>query len=351
MNSQRSYQLPYHLNQGVDESNITYLNITIKGGDDPEKSKNATYNENRTVPILDNPSHWYAGLIRFQVPATYIPIFKWATQYPAPLEDPGLTVYMNYNGFFYAKNVEFITKSNGAVTDTRLVWNFTDFILMINQAIVVVFNLIRTLPGFPPTLVCPRFVLDSTTNLISLFCDANMFSGSGYDLMVSKLLYSYFPSMTARQDILLIPNKEVYKIYVFDNIINNVTYLGQPGYAMLQEFPTLGLWSTVQKILFSSSTIPIETELVGGQENITSRVIFDFLVDNDLINDRSTITYNNTGGQRWYALLSSFPMKRTDIIVEYQFNDGSIAPIKLLRNDILTMKMQFVKKSDMTNIN
>lgn len=334
-----------------DDNYLSYFNITIRGGTDSERSKAAVFSENRTVPILENPSDYIVGLVRFNIPAQYIPIFKWATQYPESLEDPALTVYMNYNGIVYSKNLEYIPKSNEVGNYIRLIWNFTDFILIINNAITYVFNEIRLVAGFPATMNCPQLVLDSTTNLISIFCDITMYTGSGIDLMMSKVLYSYFPSFVARQDVYIVPNKEVYKIYIYDNIINNITYKGNLGYRILQEFSTLSLWSGVQKILFISSTIPIDTELDGGQTNIMSRVIFDFIIDTSQINDRSTIIYTNTGGQRYYDLLSSFPMKHTDIVVEYQFNDNTSLPIKLLRDDVLTIKLQFVKKNLMAKVN
>lgn len=341
------------LNQGINESDITYLNINIKGSStNPEASIDAIYNENRTVPILDNPSDYIIGMVRFCVPALYIPIFKWANQAPLPLADDNLRVYFKYDGIVVYSPVSFIPQTNDPINaNGRLIWNFTDFLTMVNQAIFDAFILIQTSTFFPAGVTCPRLILDSTTNLISLYSDVLMGIGSGIDLSFSKILYSYFPSFPVKEDVLSVTGKDIYTIQIFNNIINNVTYLGADGYRMLQEYPTLSLWSGVDKLLFVSNTIPIDTELDGGVTNIQSRVILDFVLDNSQLNNRTSIIYNASGGQRWYSLLSSYPMKRTDLSVLILFKDGTTAPLRLLSTDTLTAKLQFVKKGPMTNLN
>lgn len=347
------YRDAQRINQGVNESDIVYLNINIKGSSNPEISTDAEYSENRTVPILDNPSEWIVAMVRFYAPAYDIPIFRWGTQDPEPLEDPNLKVYFKFGGFLMSASVRYISQTNSNVNNPygRVVWNYTDFLTMINVAIAEAFALIQGVAGWNPLIKCPRLILDSTTNLISLYSDVLMATGSGIELICSKLLYFYFSSLTAKEDVLTIPNKDLYVLNINNNIINNVTYLGVAGYAMLQEFPTLSLWSGVDKLLFISNTIPIDTELDGGQLNIQSRVIFDFVLDNSQINNGTAIIYNSQGNQRWYNLLSSFPMKRTDLQVRILFRDGTTLPLRLLSTDTLTCKLQFVKKGTMTNLN
>lgn len=345
------YRDAQRINQGVNESDIVYLNINIKGSSNPDKFIDAIYNENRTVPILDNPKDWIVGMIRFVAPSYNIPIFKWSTQYPQPLEDPNLVVYFRFNNILVSSTVKYITKTTIPLEFGRVIWNYTDFLTMINVAIADAFALIQGVAGWNPLIKCPRLVLDSTTNLISLYSDALMATGSGIDLIFSNLLYSYFPSFSTKENTLIILNKYLYILNINNNIINNVTYLGVAGYAMLQEYSTLSLWSGVDKLLFISNTIPVDTELDGGQLNIQSRVIFDFVIDNSQLNDGTAIIYNSQGNQRWYNLLSSFPMKQTDISVRILFKDGTTFPLRLLSTDTLTCKLQFVKKTSMTNLN
>jgi hypothetical protein len=340
------------IKQGVDETNITYLNINIKGNpNNGEDEGYAIFNENRSVPILDNPSQWIVGMVRFYVPAYYIPIFKWATQEPLPLEDPSLTVYFKFNGVVVSKNVDFIPYTNN-IKEERIIWNYTNFLTMVNYTIFECLNLAMLIPDFPFNLRTPRLILDSTTNLISLYSDINMILGSGIELSFSKLLYSYFPSFVVKEDVLSVLGKSIYVFQVFDNVINFIEdYDGVMGYKMLQEFPTLSLWSNIDRILFISNMIPVDTELDGGQLNIQSRVIFDFILENSQLNDRTAIIYNSSGNQRWYDLLSSYPLKKTDLEIRLLFKDGTSAPLKLLSTDTLTCKLQFVKKGTMTNLN
>jgi hypothetical protein len=341
------------LSQGVNETDIEYININIRGSQtDPELTINAVYNENRTTPILDNPSQWIAGMVRFVVPAKLIPIFKWGTQRPDPLADENLRVYFKYDGVIVSTPVVFIPQTNDPINNTgRLVWNATDFLIMVNQAIQDAFVLISTSTFFPADIRIPRLVLDSATNLLYLYSDVLMGIESGIQMSFSKLLYAYFPSFPVREDTLSVLNREIYTFQIYNNITNNVTYLSADGYAMQSEFPVLNLWSGVDKILFISNSIPINTEMDGGQLNIQSRVVFDFVIDNDKLNDRTNIVYNSSVNQRWYDLLSSYPMKRTDISVQILFKDGSTQPLRLLSNDFLSLKLQFVRKGSMTNLN
>ena len=333
------------------DPNIVYLNINIKGSNDPEKVVEALYSENRTVAILDNPNDYILGLVRFSVPSMYIPIFRWATQFPQPFTDDSLRVYMQYSGVTVFSPLSFILKTNDPLlSNERLIWNFQDFIDIVNEAIVDAFTLISAVPGFPVGINVPRLVLDSASNLIYLYVDV-AFQTNFINIGFSRLLYSYFPSFATFEDVLAVPGKTIYRIQLYDNIINNVTYLGNPAYKLSQEFPTLSLWSNVDKLLFVSNSIPIDTELEGSQTNIQSRVIFDFVLDNSQLNDRTNIIYYSQGNQRYYDLLSNYPMKRTDISVQILFKDGTTLPLKLLSTDTLSLKLQFIKKGSMTNLN
>ena len=327
-----------------DQSILQYFNITMSGSPDPEKIIPAIFQQNRTVPILDNPSEWLVGLVRFYVPALYIPIFKWSSNALPDGTDPDLRIYFTYNGVSVNRAVKYIPQGNDPRPSIeRAVWNVSDFIAMVNITIVEAFDAIKTEVGFP-TQLPPQLVYNSTTQLISLFADELMDTGSGVGFGMSNLLYSYFPCFAVREEALDYPNSFVYFINIFDNIINNVTYKGVPSYEMLGEYPVLALWNGVNKILFSSASIPIDPEMVGGVTNVLERVIFDFVLSNDQINDRSAISYTNSGGQRYSELLSSFPMKKLDIEILIQFRDLTTAPLRLNSLDSATLKLEFQRR-------
>jgi hypothetical protein len=271
----------------------------------------------------------------------YIPIFRWATQAPESYEDPNLTVYFTYGGVTRTANVIYVEQSNDPTPTTgRLIWNITDFIDQVNTAILTAFNLIKVEVGFP-TVKAPELVYDANTRLISFFTEASMETGSGVRFGMSNLLYSYFPSFNVREDALLIPNKFVYFFQILSNPINNITYGGVPGYRILQEFSTVSLWNGVEKILFSSSTIPVNEELLQSGTDLRQRVLFDFILSNDQLNDRTAINYYNEGGQRWAQMGSHWPLKKLDLEVDILFKGGSTLPLRLNKLDTLTAKLEF----------
>jgi len=323
---------------------LIYYNIQIQGPEDPEKITEARFRENRTIAIIDNPSDWIVGIVRFYAPSLYIPIFRWGTQAPESHEDPNLTVYFTFGGVTKSANVIYVEQSNDTTPTTgRLIWNITDFIDQVNTAILTAFNLIKVEGGFP-TIKAPELVYDANTNLISLFTEASMRTGNGVKFGMSSLLYSYFPSFNVREDTLLIPNKFVYFLQIFSNPINNITYGGVPGYRILQEFPTVSLWNGVEKILFSSSTIPVNEELLQSGTDLRQRVLFDFILSNDQINDRSAINYYNEGGQRWSTMASHWPLKKLDMEVDILFKGGFTLPLRLNKLDTLTAKLEFRRR-------
>jgi hypothetical protein len=327
------------------ESNLEYFNINIRGSDDPEKIIPAVFSSNRTTPILDDPSQWIAGLVRFYIPGIYIPIFKWSENALPDGSDPDLRIYFEFNGVTVIKVVKFINQNNNPTPSSKgLVWNVTDFITMCNVAIQDGFDDIKTEVGFP-TPISPQLSYDASTNLISFFSDILMDSNSGVRFGMSNLLYSYFPCFPVKEEAVLYPGTFVYFFDIFDNYQNNVIYKGVPSYKILGEYPVVSLWNGVTKVLFASNTLPVNPEMVGGTTDILERIIFDFVLDNSQLNDRSAINYSNQGGQRFTTMMSSFPMKRIDIEILIEFKDGSTIPLRLNSLDEATIKIQFVRKN------
>ena len=205
-------------------NDLLYYNVNIRGSDNPEKIIPAQFRENRTVAILDDPINWVVGMTRFYVPALYIPVFRWGTQEPESLFDPALRIYFEYNGVSVIKQVAYIEQSNDPQPTTgRLVWNFADFLDMVNVAIKEAFDEIKTEAGFPASFT-PELVYDANTELISLFSESSMGTGSGVRFGMSNLLYSYFPSFPVKEDAITYPNIFVYFFEIKNNQINNVIF-------------------------------------------------------------------------------------------------------------------------------
>ena len=325
-------------------NDLLYYNVNIQGSKDPEGIINAEFRENRTVAILDDPSLFQISIVRFNISGIYIPIFRWATQFPESNEDPNLKVYFTFNNVVVSRNLTFFQKTNHFAPNlVRNIWNYTDFLTYLNIAIQEAFDEISLQAGFPATRA-PSFYLDPVSRLISMFVQKSMDSNSGVKMAFSNLLYAYFPSFPIVEEEDLIPSKYLYYLDMYSTPLNNITYGGEEGYQIIQEFSTIGLWNGVNKILFESSTIPLNPELEQGTTDIVQRTIFDFTLDNDNINNRTEIFYNNTGGQRYADLMSNYPLKKLDLQISILYRDGTVEPLRLNSLDHATCKFEFRKK-------
>jgi hypothetical protein len=331
------------------ESNIEYFNIGMRGSLDAEEIIPAKFSSNRTTPILDDPSEWIAGLVRFYVPGIYIPVFKWSEKALPDGSDPDLRVYFEFNGVTVIKYVKFIDQSNDPQpTVAGLVWNITDFITMCNVTIQEAFDDIKTEVGFP-TAISPQLSYNANSKLISFFSDVLMDSNSGVRFGMSNLLYSYFPCFPVKEEVVAYPGTYVYFFEIFDDYQNNVIYKGVPSYQILGEYQVIALWNGITKLLFASNTLPVNPEMVGGTTDVLERVIFDFILDNSQLNDRSAVEYYNQGGQRFITMMSSFPMKRIDVEILIEFKDGTTIPLRLNSLDKATLKLEFRRKNSISH--
>ena len=61
------------MNSNSDNADQVYYNIIIRNTDEPS-GKPLRFSENRTVPILDNPSDYELACVRLLVPSINIPL-------------------------------------------------------------------------------------------------------------------------------------------------------------------------------------------------------------------------------------------------------------------------------------
>jgi len=173
---------------------IVYYNITMTGNPSNLVTL-ASFYEERTQAIIDNPSDYYMSVIRFSIDGSLIPIFV-CPVIPNPNElDPLNPTDYNYTPFVvtlrtatasYSQNVRYSPESNitplpKPPTATRpqdlstsyyYVYTYSRFVAMVNDAIQIAFNnLVVAEPAFTDTFA-PYFEFDSVTRLITLYTSA-----------------------------------------------------------------------------------------------------------------------------------------------------------------------------------
>jgi hypothetical protein len=318
------------------EDNV-YYNIRIVN--EAESAKHAVYSQNRTVPILERPEDYELAVMRFSVPALFIPIFLWET--PTPF-----SVSMIYDGADVTEDLVFIPRANNPNNPPygEAVWNYQELIDMINVALKSAWDAMKIAKPASPTTEAPFMVYDAKTELCSLYAEKLFDSSTNtIDILFSKRLFVLLPSLQSFVDTLT-PNLTRYQILVKDNKTNSTTYNAKDYYIMEQEYSTLALWNGFSTIVFETDSIPVEPEFLATQNNTVRRLLTDF-EPLSTINNRQVFQYFPQGKVRYYDMKSSYPMKRIDLRVYWQDNFGKVYPLYLGQGDVLTMKLMFRKKS------
>ena len=346
-------QIPYNLNQTStqnalnlaalnlsqgktstmnDDGDFVYYNINIVNKTEPD-GKSAKFSENRVSPVLTKPSDYNMCCVRFQLPSINIPILFF--------DNYSFSIKLERGAFSVSKTLIYIP--NGAVNvyaPKQPVYEYQEIVNSLNVAFLSAKADLNALdPGAIP-FDAPFVTYDASTSLFDLNAET-----AGYENTLPnpiKIIYSadLFTLFTNVQDFFLSP--AFTQVIVQYNFNNSYIYNLKPYLFMRQSQPSLELWSEINRIVILSNSIPVRQELVGVQEDVTKRVLFDFNVSG--IPDKGRITFFLQGPPRYLDLLSDYPLTQMDAEFTWQDSNGNSYPIYLNLNDSVTMKLQFMKK-------
>jgi hypothetical protein len=315
-----------------------YYNLSIRK--DKKNQGIAVFDDNRVEAILNKPDDYDISVIRFSVPSVNIPIFLWV--------DNKFTISLSLGNDTYSEILEWFpnTPAGGFDWYGKAVWAFSDFIRSINIAFQKCFDSYKI--GHPASsqTLAPRMVYDNSLKICQIYVEPSYSSeiANNIEIWFNKALGEKFPAFATfgTLDTVNNPPVKIKRIQIIPNItnvktINTVEYL-----VAEEEFSTIYLWNDFKTLLFETD-MPVLSESVGNQKNITKTVLTDF-EPLDQINDRSAIQYFPQGLPRFYDMVSSYPLSRVSVRVSWQTKSGVIFPIRLNDDDVLTVKLYFKKK-------
>ena len=323
-------------NTNADTSDNVYYNITIENKDEPD-GKKVRFSENRVTPILNTPSNYECACVRLLVPSVNIPLLFFPSD--------NFYVKLNYGGFT-SGNIDLIYTPNSfanpyANVNKRPVYDYSEITSSLNDALATAKGV---LDGLAPVGLFndPVMTYDSGSELFTLNCeiagyDESLGAGNFIEIIFSAKVFEYYANLS---DFFLNPFET--RIKVYDQFNNTITFQGQPTYAMVQSQPSLELFSDLQKIVITSSSIPIVQELQGTQDDVTRRVLFDFNVSGKA--DKGVITFFPQGPIRYYDLSSNYPLKSIDVEFFWENKSGELFDIFINKDTSATLKIAFKKK-------
>lgn len=369
----------------------------------PNMRSPAIYLDQRSSAIIKNPSQYSVSVASFQCPLQNQPVrFIKQNNVDFPLS-PGTInktyyyVAMSYNGVFSDSvdgNLVWIPED--AVTPQYYYGLFTiqHFLNMINASLSNVwFNLNNKIPL--PTFDIPYYIYNKEDFTISLVSNYEFYSTDGnvllpINIFMNTQLYDIFYNLPGLYINGSDANKNNYKLLVSnlgDNLYdqtdaNAVIYyelfegsLALPPEkpfppekidaivcVMNQEYSTLWNICTLQNILITTGTLPVNTENQSPQIIDTSvtgsntyndpssnflSVLTSFQVagpvDNTWWSSRQRIEYNNavTTENRNIQMHGEVDINRIDIKIFLQYSDGSFFQLYLNSESTISFKLVF----------
>jgi hypothetical protein len=362
------------------------------------------YNEQRTMPFIQNPEDYYLSIQRFTVETGSIPVFipsiqpnqgnRDRTIYSITLEytDPLLGTATSGQVF-----IDWVPEDRGAaippppnqtqngiqVLDTGYynAYSYQYWCILISGFFQRAYDaLVISATGLGITLpsdFAPQLVWDTTSNTATLYADV-----LGYDQNPNNLntqikifwnaplfyLFSSFPAFQFGFNQPLGKNFQLLPFFlgsagttpILD--VNTVVPPAAPvvlfyAIALYQEVSTVANMTPVSSIVFTSNTLPIHpsqvsTPLVfnnsqqialGGNNADIANIITDLVTDSG--NYRPNLVYTPSAEYRLITLNGNRPLFNLDLQIFYRVKTGQLIPFRLASGQSVTIKIAFLKKS------
>ena len=385
-----------YVNIIMDHSNPSYSNFNNPGqvivitGSDPE---DAEYNNTKTTPILDKCSDYYCSVIRYIIPLDEVPLMIMPIvpnqPYNPPLvyTNPNLTPFIvgiNYGPTDTSQQVIYINPNaytnpnpypppeqnqlTQVITPYYFVYSYQTLISMVNVAIETAYVSSGIPALLAPTIIpAPYFYLDPVTNLISLIAHkmwSSVFAPLTHipTLYMNNELITFFDAFFTSFFTLSSPiGKNVGLLLYSPNyptenmgyaLYGTVPTNPPTYYKYTQEYSVLEYWSSLRKIIMTTNTIPVSTEIIPPVGNFSGNtvsypILADFIptISTSAGTSRSLIDFIPTSQYKLTDLISDNPLQTIDIRIYWQDREGNLYPLEISVFQQVSIKIAFLRKT------
>ena len=310
-----------------------YYNIEIGGTPNITPAK---FKINRVEKILHNPRDWTINVESFRVPLYSVPLFQF-------LLSERYRVTLEYNGSSITKTLQYISSGGGAVPiNFGPVFSYQQQIQSYNFALTDAYNDLKVLEPLIPATKAPYITLKG--NLLSLNAEV------AYESNLPNPIKIFF-NKAAEEQFTNMPTFFETADRIQYLIVNQYTNLNGGIYTMTQSSEGISTWAKLNRILFETSTIPIDKQLVGSSADIQIQIIEDYIVNQDT-NRPLDLVFAPQGPLRINTLTSNFPLSSIDVNIRWFSDDGDSQIILLPSNTKASIKLRFTKRTtlDLQNI-
>lgn len=359
------------LNQDYkDDSDHIYYNVSIVN--DSPVSIPATYYVNRKEAILENPRLYHMTVVSFTIPTLTVPIFIFQPQ--------AYTVTLSYQDAFVKAHV-LPFYSNSSPDSLTYIYQYQDFIDQVNKAFTVAYDaLITSIVGTPPATMPPFFIMDPSTQIISLVAQTGYQSYNSdtslnntcIKIFVNATLGNFFNGIDYHYNAEGDPNGFDTQFIIKQNSNPNTLqfYTGtspvgciipppyfytkygplSDAYIMQQQYAQTVTWYSPRSLQITTSLLPIASEFIPGGDDATRQIItdFQFPLADQIAQTSPYVQYFPQADieYRLIDMISNEPLKKFDLQFYWSDDVQKLHPLSIPANNTLNIKFLFKKRKD-----
>ena len=385
-----------------------YYDVTVSNFQSSNTNPQPFYfNDSRTVPFVNVPEDYYLSILRFTVDTGTIPVFLPSIQ--PNQADRDLTIYSvgmtwtdSNTGVVYSAQEYIKWEAQDLSVDVPYAPSDTFNGLQINdtgyyncysytwlcyltyvalQAVTTQMEaLTTTLPNKPDFSFPPVFNWDSTSQKAILYANSATYNlnddfypvgYSAVNVYFNAPMYGLFSSFPARYLGNGTPFGCDYRILIVDvGGVNSQaiippqpepaeggSYISYMAITCFQETSTTANISPITSLVFTTNTLPIQTNQISTPLVYNNNQIINYAGNNsataniitDLVSDTGTyspnLVYTPSAEYRLITMYGNAPLINLDISIFYKIRNGSLVPFRLQSGGSVTMKLSFLKKS------
>tara|TARA_R110000803_G_scaffold5356_3_gene17651 strand:+ start:664 stop:1890 length:1227 start_codon:yes stop_codon:yes gene_type:complete len=381
-----------------------YFDITVSNFESTTtKPPQFYFNEQRTLPFVSNPEDYYLSILRFTMETGSLPVFipsiepdqsdRNKTIYSFTLEYTDPVTSTTYSSG--QTHINFVPQHSGNSANLPLppngtrnklqnnntgyynIYNYGWLIDLMNNTLETAFAALKTAitngggTRIANDIFAPFLNWDTTSNTAVLYADFNVFGVNGsntpYKIYLNAPLFGLFPTFPCKY--LGYENVILGKNFLFEPRNNGSSDLDtitpEPATSpttyravkVYQDSSTIANFSPITAIVFTSNTLPIQSNQVstplifnnnqevvlGGNNSDFANIITDLTSDSGQY--KPNIVYNPTSEYRLITLYGNRPLYNIDLNIFWRNKFGQLIPFHINSGECVTMKVAFLKKS------
>lgn len=331
----------------LDDKIYVDCNFTNEVNDSTEPAR-INFFQSRSQPILQDTTNYFLSIIRFQCNTSTLPVFI-PVMKNGSSQETAYSITMAYNGKYYQQYMQFIPQNVGKADEERLfVYNFKHVIYLIHKCSKSCLQGLNAIVN-TNTSVVPYITYNPSTQLCSIAYDPDFYGFNETDKINVYFNHSMYTLLSS------FPIQ-----YLASTIGNGCNYqlnflLSDDGETITQELPSVGTWSPVSSVVFTTNLLPIhasaipptqlykKNQLINSSSNDNSLQIITDFIGNDLI--CTPLILYSPSVYRYMDLRNGSVIKDIDLQVYWiNKNTGRYHPLTLSSGGTCSVKILLSKK-------